>query len=61
MRPATGEGDVAGVGGHGVGSLGQYHPDVAIVVFVERYQDASLREFTGLWTGVDVMELIPHR
>jgi hypothetical protein len=52
---------MTGVGGHGVGSLGQYHPDVPVIVFVERYQDAGLWEIAGLWIGFDVMELIPHR
>jgi hypothetical protein len=61
MGPAPGKGDVAGMGRHGVGSLGQHHPDLPFIILVERNQHASLREVAGFWIGVEVMEPIPHR
>ncbi len=43
----TREGDVARMGRHRVGALGENHPDVAGGILVERHQHRSKRYITG--------------
>jgi hypothetical protein len=43
LGPASGKRDVPGVGGHGVRSLGEDHPDLAILILIEGGEDGRHR------------------
>jgi hypothetical protein len=48
VRATAGKGDLAGMGGHGVGTLGQHNSDVTRGVLVESDQHRSHRKLARL-------------
>jgi hypothetical protein len=51
---------VAGVGGHGLGSLGEHHPHLTVVIFVEGRQDRGAVMDLADGQALDEMESVPH-